>query len=477
MMRFIRALIGNIALLVLALILAVMIWVNASQTEDPITNQFLQIPVEIVGQPENTILQSPSSTRRQTVQIVFEGRASLVNRLNDDDFIARATISEVALGVDVSVPIEVRPIEADVRILTQSPQALIVNMEELVTDEIPVELDIRGSVARGHRQGEPLIDPPVISISGPASLVRPLDFARVTVFLNNDRETKIVSPQPIFYDQQGLVASNSGLDISVEQVQVTIPVDEAADFTETFVNVLWEGQPASGYRLLSIQATPPTVLVQGSPTRLSLLSRINTELIDITGLTESFDQQVALVLPDGITLDQDQEVFVNIEIEPIFTTSIYNRPIEVQGLGEEFEAVLEPESVRVFLFGPLPALDTLIDEEVRVTADLFGLDVGTYSLEPLVDIPEQRGIESRSIRPSSISVTITRPLTITNGITATDAVTETSSLDLVPLSVRVQTSDATEQATLLNTSTAFARRPQLAYPPVQRKISHWHSVG
>ncbi|MEM7111053.1 MAG: CdaR family protein [Chloroflexota bacterium] len=478
MMRVISGLISNIALLILALIIAIMIWVNASQTEDPITNQFLQIPVEVVGRPENTIIQP--SLDRQNVQIVFEGRASVVNQLRASDFTARVNLSEAELEADVTVPIEVTPKEADVSILTWSPEVVVINMEELVTEEIPVRLDVRGSVARGHRQGEPLIDPPFISVSGPASRVRPLNFARVTVFLNNDRETRVVTPQPIFYDNRGLVASNSGLDLSVEQVQVTIPVDESADFAEAFVTVDWQGQPASGYRVLSIQADPPTVLVQGSPTRLSLLSRINTEEIDVTGLTESFEQQVALVLPDGITLDQDQEIFVNIEIEPIVTTSIFNRPIEVQGLGEELEAILEPDGVRVFLFGPLPALDALLDEEIRVTADLFGLDVGTYPIEPDVDLPDQRGIELRSIQPSQISVTITRALTITDEITATEGITDTEgAIDLVPLDVRTAVSTTHADATLVmpDLSAHIADLPTLAYQSVQRKISLWDAVS
>lgn len=418
MIRFVRALVANIALLTLALTLALIIWVNATRAEDPLRTQFLQVPVEIVGQPENSILQSPN--RRQTIQIVFEGPSSVVNTLNDSDFIARVDLSDVPLGTEISVPVVVEAKAANVTIQTSSPESLLVNIEALITQEVPVTLDIRGTVARGHSQGTPLIDPPTITVSGPASRVNPLDFARVTVFLNNERETKIDSPQPIFYDRQGRVASVGGLTLSTEQVQVTVPIDEAADFAEKFVDVVWTGDPAPGYRLLSISANPPSVLVQGSPSQLGRFTRIETEPIDINGLTASFEQKVALVLPTGITLDQDQELFVTIEIEPLVTSATYTRPVAVQGLGDGLAAVLDPEEVRVFLFGPLPALDTLLDEEVRVTADLFGLEVGTYSLEPDVNFPE-RGIELRSIQPAQITVTITKAITTTDTITATSS--------------------------------------------------------
>ncbi len=85
-------------------------------------------------------------------------------------------------------------------------------------------------------------------------------------------------------------------------------------------------------------------------------------------------------------LDQDQEVFVSIEIEPILTTDIREREVEMLGVSENMEASPSPEQVRVVLFGPLAALDSLVDDDVRVTVDLFGLVSGTHSLEPVVDL-------------------------------------------------------------------------------------------
>ena len=55
-------------------------------------------------------------------------------------------------------------------------------------------------------------------------------------------------------------------------------------------------------------------------------------------------------------------------------------------MAEGLEAILDPEEVRVFLFGPLPALESLSEEDVRVTLDLLNLEIGTYNLEPLVSI-------------------------------------------------------------------------------------------
>lgn len=438
MMRFIRGILGNIATLVLSFTLAIIIWYNAIQAEDPLRTQFLQIPVAFIGRPDNTILVSPSTA--QTVQLVFQGPTSVVTTMTDQNFSAAVDLSQVPFGEEAQVPVLVQSDNAEVTILSQSPEHIPVHLEQTVFREIPVELDLRGSVAIGYSQGEPLIDPPTILVSGIASQVETLDVARVTVFLNNDRETVRRTPLPIYYNRQGRPASVSGLDVSTEQVEVTIPINESAGFAEKIINVNLQGEPAPGYRVVGVEVEPPTVLLQGRPTLLSAIQWVSTEQIDVTGLTESFRPQVALTLPDGVTLAEVEEIVVNVTIEPFRTTSIFNRIPQIQGLGTGLTAELQTDSVRIILFGPLPALNALADEDVTAVLDLFGLGPGTYSLEPDVNFPEQRGIELRSIQPAQVTVNITRSVTTTVGFLNPILPTRTNSaLPLPPTSVTAAT--------------------------------------
>ncbi|MCA9959250.1 MAG: hypothetical protein KC443_09450 [Anaerolineales bacterium] len=433
MMRFIRSIISNLATLVLSFVLALIIWFNAIQADDPVRSQFLQIPIDFVGRADNSILVTPTSTR-QFVQIVFQGPASIVDQLTVQDFTATVDLSQVPFGQEAPMPVQVQTKVTEVEILSQSTEQMTVHLEQLVTRDIPVTLDLRGSVALGYTQGEALIDPQFITVAGTASQVEPLDTARVTVFLSNERETVRRTPQPIYYNKQGRVASVSGLDLSTELVEVTIPINESAGFAEKFINVDLEGEPAPGYRVVNVEVDPPSVLLQGRPTQLNLLNWVQTEPIDITGLTESFSPQVALALPEGVTQAEVEEIFVNVTIEPFRTTSIFNRVPQVQGLDPELEATLSSETVRVVLFGPLPVLNTLLEDEVTVVVDLFGLETGTYSIEPDVDYPEQRGIELRSVQPAQVTVEITRRITIPTTITNTISTTTTSFLphDSIP---------------------------------------------
>jgi YbbR domain-containing protein len=399
------------------------------QVDDPDLKLALQIPATFIGLAEDVTRITPASNN-PSILITYEGPTSIVSELSPEDFTAIIDLSDVPLGSDVSVPVEIQA--KDTRVTLEDPIPAVVNvrLEKLITREIDVELKTPGEVARGYVMGEPLIDPPVISVTGTESEVDRLDFAQVTVFLSNDTQTRIESPQPLFYDRQGQIASVSGLQLSTEEVEVTIPINESADFASRVITADVTGQVAPGYRVLGVTVEPVSVLVTGRPTQLALPFRVQTEQIDITGLTETFQDQVSLVLPEGITLDSVTEITVTVQIEPFSSTKIYNQSIELLGVNEDLEVTIEPDIVRVVLFGPSPVLDTLTEQEVRVSLDLFGLGAGKYSLEPDVNIPD-RGLELRSIQPSVIEVTLSEPLSKTNGLTNTGAVDPDTILLLV----------------------------------------------
>lgn len=416
-MKFIRAFTSNIFTLLISFIVAVLIWINAVQANDPIRAEFLPVTVQFIGQPENTSLVQP--IRAETVQIWFQGASSIITGLSSDDFSASADISGVPIGEDTLVPIQVRSAAKGVTILSQSPEDVRVFIEEQITRDIPVVLDIRGQVALGHEMEDPFVDPPFVTVTGPSRRVEAMAAAEVTLFVNNERETAVYTLTPTFYDEQGEVVSTNNLTIDPETINVTIPVNQAEGFAEKVIVVDITGTLPDGYRLLGVTSTPSSVLLQGTPDELGDITSIATESVDITGLTESTRYQVALILPDGVTLaEATEEIFVDIKIEPFMTTATFQPEIELQGVGDGLTATADPTAVRVILFGPLPVLDSILLEEIRAIIDLFGLKEGVYSIEPTITYPD-RGVELRSVNPPSVTVEITAAITDTETITTT----------------------------------------------------------
>jgi YbbR domain-containing protein len=425
-MNAFRNLLYNLGTFLLAVILAGVIWAAAVLNNDPVETRLWQIDVQTIGLPPDAqLLSRPPNT----ASITIEGPLSALDNLSPEDYTAVIDLSEVAFG-ESDVEIQVQGEYERVRVLNKSPETVRISMERIVTRDIPIRAEIRGEVARGHRLGQESILPETIQVTGIASQVNQLAEARVTIFLDNSRQDIDLLRRPTFYDLQGNVAGTAGLTVNPSDVQVVIPIIQLAGFAEKPITVNWVGEPAPGYRLLNITVEPSSILITAPPDQLDAL-RIETEPVDIRGLTRSETLQVALDLPEEVTVEDPQPVVVTIEIEPILTSDVVQKEVEIRGLNDDLEAILDPEEVRVFLFGPLPVLESLEEEDVRVTLDLLNLEIGTYILEPIVSV-SANDVEFRSVQPAIITVVITEAMTTTNGLTETLSLTETSSLIIVP---------------------------------------------
>ena len=428
-MNALRSLLFNLGTFLLALILGAVVWAAAVLNNDPVETRLWQIDVQTVGLPPDAqLLSRPPNT----ASITIEGPLSSLDNLSPEDYSAVIDLSEVPFG-ESDVEIQIQGEYERVRVLNKSPETVRIIMERIITRDIPIRAEIRGEVARGHRPGQESILPETIQVTGIASQVNQLAEARVTIFLDNSRQDIDLLRRPTFYDLQGNVASTAGLTVNPSDVQVVIPIIQLAGFAEKPITVNWVGEPAPGYRLLNITVEPSSILITAPPDQLDAL-RIETEPVDISGLTRSEILQVALDLPEEVSVEDPQPIVVTIEIEPILTSDVVQKQVEIRGLGDDLAAILDPEEVRVFLFGPLPVLESLEEEDVRVTLDLLNLEIGTYSLEPIVSI-SANDVELRSVQPAILTVVITEAMTTTNGLTETLPLTETSSLIRVPSTV------------------------------------------
>ncbi|MDJ0753807.1 MAG: CdaR family protein [Ardenticatenaceae bacterium] len=400
-MKILRTLLTDITTLGLSFILAMIIWVVAVRANDPIVDKSLELDITDRG-----LLPALGewSASDDLVRITIEGPQSIVNPLTRSDFSAYIDLSEIPFG-ESQAPVYIDLASEEIEIVFQDPQTVDVVAEEIISRDIPVTVDIRGSAARGHTIGEPISDPSFIQVSGPEQRVSQIAQARITIFLEQPREDVTAVRRPTFIDQETNVVSMSGLNTSTNEIEVVLPVDEIAGVAEKPITVDWSGSPALGYRLLDVRAEPTSLVVSGSPTVIDGLRSVSTEEIDISGLNESFTQQVALVFPDGVNPDEVESVFVTVEIEPIFTIDVVRRIPEFRALGEDLTAMATPEQLTIFLFGPLPALESINEEDVTVTLDLLDLGPGEYNLRPIVTVSANE-IEIRSTEPETITVVI-----------------------------------------------------------------------
>jgi hypothetical protein len=101
----------------------------------------------------------------------------------------------------------------------------------------------------------------------------------------------------------------------------------------------------------------------------------------------------------------DQFGLVQVSIAAIEGSLTMSLPMIPIGLLPIHAAVISPDTVDVILSGPVPVLDILTPDDVRVVVDVSDLELGTYQLEPLVDVIPDR-IVVEAVLPSTVSVEI-----------------------------------------------------------------------
>jgi len=404
----IRWLATNLRTFLWALAMALAVWVAAVAAADPdeVRQYPNPIPVEVIGQDPGLVITG--EVPRQ-IELTLRAPSSVWQELlaEEDNIRAILDLSGLSSGkhtLNIQVQISINP----VRIISATPQTATVTLEPLASQSFPVDLNIGGEPAIGYQAGTPDLQPEEIIISGPQSLVERIAQVRASINLSEVRESieQTVSVQPL--DEDGQVVTGVGLNPS--EVAVKLPVIQQGGYRDLAVKVVVNGQVASGYRLANITVFPPVVTVfSGDPALVnSLPGVLETQPLDLEDANDELTTRLGINLPEGVSLVGDQTVVVRVNVSPIQSSlTLSNQTIEVEGLPVGWYAQVAPEKVDVILSGPLPLLDTLSPQDVRVVIDVTDLAEGTHQLTPNVEILVS-DLVVESILPGTLEVVLSR---------------------------------------------------------------------
>lgn len=403
---------SNFRTLLLALILAIAVWISAVTAADPDEIRSpIAVPLEIVGQDPSLVITSEIPA---TIEVTLRAPRSVWEQLTTQEHPMRAILdlSNLSAGEhekEIRIQVIVRPTQ----IVLSNPATISLTLERLASVTLPVDLSLRGETAVGYQAGEATIDATAVVISGPESIVMLAERAQALVNFAGARES-IEQAIPV----QILDAQNSvlgGLTVNPESVIVQIPVSQQGGFRDVAVKVVVSGQVAAGYRLENISVFPPVITVFASEPDLvnALPGVVETLPLDLQDAKENISTRLALNLPEAITIVGAQTVEVQVGISPIQTSiTLLNQFINVTGLPEGLAAIVAPQTVDVIISGPLPLLDALTPQNVIVTVDVTDLGAGTYQLTPSVEVLVEN-IVIESILPGTVEVILFVPSTPT----------------------------------------------------------------
>ena len=408
MLSFIRQFLKILPTFLLAFVLALAVWAIAVTASDPTEERIYprSIVIEMIGQSPGLML---TSDVHDQITLTLSAPQSIWDRLINDNIPVRAIVDLSGLGPGThDLPIQIQIGISPVRILTFSPQTLNLTLESLSSKSFPIQLILRNDPAIGFQPGTPQLSQPAVTISGPESLVSRVQEVRATLDINQAHEN-INRTSPLQALDANEVAVN-GITITPDNVIVTEQITQRGGYRNVVVKAVLVGQVATGYRLTTITVSPPAITVFSTdPTLVEKLpGYVETTPINLNGSKDGLDVSLGLNLPNGVQVVGDQSIQVQIGVTAIEgSLSLSRLIVNVVGLAEGLNAQVSPETVDIILSGPLPLLDTLTQDKIRVSVDLTGQGPGTFQLVPRVEMPSTE-LKLESVLPGSIEVNITQ---------------------------------------------------------------------
>ncbi len=240
-----------------------------------------------------------------------------------------------------------------------------------------------------------------IQLSGPQTLLSLVDPSRLTLKL--DLSGVGVGQASFKIGLESFNVPRGTAVTSISPSQIVLDVDKIVT-RNLPVHVVVNGTPADGYRIGSIETTPPQVEARAPSRELAGVETIDTEAVDVAGMS-SETQHAAAITSRGVMMRVDPaEVMVKIEFAPVIVTrQFHGVPVTVRDT--QYQSSLRPPRINLMLRGAKPEVGKLnLSGAVYVDAD--GVEPGTYNMPVQVQLPQ--GVESLHIWPDKVRITIKR---------------------------------------------------------------------
>ncbi|MGQ9554054.1 MAG: CdaR family protein [Anaerolineae bacterium] len=428
-----RKLVNTVGSLLLALVLALIVWVGATSAENPITTGWYQgqIPIRVQGQPQDTVIVTAMEAYAQAR---ITAPQDYWDTIRVSDFDAYVDLSQVSIGSNVNVPVTVKVLKRGIRLSSFKPASVTVRLEQYVTKEVPVHANIIDDPALGYVARSPIVEPTTVTVGGPAPAVAQVEYVSVDIWLRGSQVNieRNIAATPMDRDDSQV----SDVAVMPPLVNVKVELAQRANFKPSVpIRAQLQGDLAPLYWISNITVKPASVTLVGLPSALEQIPGfVETEPVNIDKATAPISQRVALKLPPGVSVmpesaqeEASQMVQVDVSVQPVTGGLILPQvPVHMQGLAPQFTARLSPENVDVYLSGPLVQLQSLTVDQIEVTVNLVDMGEGSHQLTPTVIVPA--GIEIKGLAPEAVVVEIvgSTPTSVPSAQTSTLSGTPTA---------------------------------------------------
>lgn len=283
----------NIAIHLLALVLALALWFFVKSTSGPVrqgdtnSRRFAGVTIETRNRGTELDLVRPIT---QTTVLNVRAHQDVLDRLTVQDLVAYVDLRTLKEGThDLNIRVD---LPAGVEVLSASPARVQVALEQIISTQVPVTLSLTGAPPAGYYAPLGAVEPASVIVTGGRSVVGSLAPFIIVLDVSTLTDTASASVQLEPFNTQGQLL---GLSVNPPQVQYRQPIYPTKLVP---LEVVGEGGYAPGIQNILFESNIPALEVAANSELLQEIESIVLS-VDTSEVLEDTTIEITPQLPQG----------------------------------------------------------------------------------------------------------------------------------------------------------------------------------
>jgi YbbR domain-containing protein len=394
-----KRLLNNIDIKLLALAMAIILWFYISSEYNISAERYYDIEVRAINLNDNLSIKDI----RDKISVGIEGPQNTLENLSSQKIIGTIDLQNIKEPGDYQIEADVI-IPKNTNITRIIPNNIMVEVEEILEKEYPVEYNLIGLPERGYSLEDlPEITPSEVTVVGPNSLLEQIEQVKIDIDISSIKDDSKSEETVYVYNKNKEEIKN--LKVKPEKVFVSIEVGEGYPEKTLPIKPRIIGKPAPEYYISKIEATPSYIRVYGNYSKIRNLDFLETIPIDVNGISKTLTVKIPPIITEGVYLIDEQETLIEVRIqveekeeERLFDNIIINKREASPFLSYK----LNPEKVDIRISGKYDDMKNITEDDIKVFVNLSDTETERAKVE--VELPP--GINLIQIIPEEVDIAI-----------------------------------------------------------------------
>ena len=387
--------------IVVSVVAALAFWIYM-EIQEPVdvTTEVRSIPVEFTG--EDTTLADRGlmllSGYDTTVDLELQGSRSVLWKLDKDEVRVVVNTASITtsgtqkLKYTVDFPDEIP--DNSITVKNASVWNVTVMVGELYTKEVPIKVELSGTVPSGYFTEDAIVDPLTLTLRAPREELLDVSYAKVTMNIGDATSTIIETLEYTLYNYNDIPVYNDEIRASTKLIQATLPIRTSKE-VPLRVELIGAEQYSDS---VHVSINPETVVIVGEEDVISGINAITLDKIYVEDLVTGLNgpYSFSIKTPAGVSTQNNvSEAVVTVAVNGTTEGSVIIENITCEGVADGLRAQVL-NSLEVSLWGTEEAVLAMTPEQVLVRVDVSEItETGVYTLPAIVVLQNTEGVSVR----------------------------------------------------------------------------------